>query len=1008
MEDLMKKCFTFLWVFLIGVSCLAFAQEQTGVLVGVVKDLEGTPLPGVTIEAHSPSYIGTISEVTDTQGRYRLIGLTPGTYSLTYSLPGFATLRREGILVRLGRTFTVDVDLELETQREEVTVIGESPVVDIKKSGSTFNIGKDMFDKLPKGRDFTSVVAITAGANIEDMSGNVAEDVGQEDRVSGVSMDGATGAENMYFIDGVDTTSMYDGMSSQRVVFEFVEEVQVKSSGYEAEHGGSMGGVINVITRSGGNEYHGEVGGYWSGSTLSTPLGGSGDSSQYNVLRINPIDDITAEYVDYPEDSWDRYEIGFGLGGYISKDRLWFYGSFMPRITNTTRTATTADGTDTTQTRKQRSYFAQAKITAQPLSGLRLSLSYLNDYFKWKGALPHLDGTSSADYDYPIYGYNYPGWTVGFRADYIASDNLFFSLNGGYFHTNVEQLVGPTESRYYFQRSNIGIGAPEEHPRGWYNYGYYDGFQTTKDIQTRFTANFDGTLYMDLAGEHVLKGGVQAIRIAQDVDDGYPYDLNYYYWGLDWQSPNLGTVPTTYGYMEVRDPFGTLAKIHSMRWALFLQDSWTIANRFTLNIGIRAEKEDIPSFSDLPEYQYPPIAFDFTEKIAPRVGFAYDIFGDSSMKIFGSFGVYYDVMKLEIAEGSYGGFKWISNYYNINTLDWRYPDSSHPDESLAPDFEYIESLDWRQDAFETTQMDMKPYSKIEFTLGMQKKLGQNISFTARFLHNRILWAIEDIGVQTPEGELYFIGNPGSDWINEIYSENLGPDIPPCPKAQRKYYSVDIGLDKRFSDNWMGGFHYTWSYLWGNFAGLGSSDEFGRLSPNVERYFDGWFLHRDQNMNESTGKLPTDRPHQFKLYGSYSFDWGMTVGFSSYAMSGTPVSRMFQLGGMQGYYPEGRFTDGRTPFLTRTDLYVEYNLSLAGKYGLQFSANVTNLFNQRIARRKYAYYARQNIYLSDEEMIRGFDYREEAEKAGVQLDPKFLMPYHYTDGIDIRLGVKFIF
>lgn len=1003
----MKNFFTFLLVLLIVLSNLAFAQEQTGVLVGVVKDLEGTPLPGVTIEARSPSYIGTISEVTDDQGRYRLIGLTPGTYSLTFHLPGFATLRREGILVRLGRTFTVDVELELETQREEITVIGESPVVDIKKSGSTFNIGKDMFDKLPKGRDFTSVVSVTAGVNLEDLSGNINPTDGQEGLVSGVSMDGASGSENMYFIDGVDTTSMYTGASSQRVLFEFVEEVQVKSSGYEAEHGGSMGGVINVITRSGGNEFHGEATGYLTGDMLSTPRGGSGSWAQYNVLRINPVDDVTAEYVDYPEDNWTRLEVGLGLGGYILKDRLWFFGSFMPRLTSIERTAPLANGSETTQTQKQRSYFAQAKLTAL-FGGLRLSASYIDDYYKWSGALPNFDGTSSVDYEFPIYGYSYPGWTAGFRADYVASDSAFFSLNAGYFSTNKEQHAGPSEPRYLFLRSNIGTGAPEEHPLNWYNYGYSDGYQTLKDIQTRFVANFDGTIFIDLAGEHVIKAGVQAVRLSQDVDDAYPYDYNRFYWGLDWQSPNLGTVPTTFGYMEVREPFGVIANIYSMRWAIFLQDSWTISNRFTLNFGIRAEKEDIPSFSDLPEYQDSPIDFGFADKIAPRIGFAYDVLGNNSLKLFGSFGLYYDVMKLEMAEGSYGGFKWISHYYNINTLDWRYGDRTHPDLSLAPDFEYIESLNWREPSFDTTQPGMEPYSKVEYTFGVQQRLGEDVALTLRFLHNRILWAIEDIGVQTPQGEKYYNGNPGSDWINNIYKEFLGPEYPPCPKAKRKYYSVNVGLDKRFSNNWMGGFHYTWSYLWGNFSGLASSDEFGRMSPNVERYFDMWFLHRDQNMNETTGKLPTDRPHQFKLYGSYSFDWGLTLGMYSYAMSGTPVSRMFNLGGQQGYYPVGRFTDGRTSFLTRTDLFVEYTLHLGDKYSLVFNANVANVFNQRIAQRKYAYYNRQNIYLSDEEMLAGFDYQQVAEEAGVQLDPRFLKPYYYTNGIDIRLGVKFIF
>ena len=207
---------------------------------------------------------------------------------------------------------------------------------------------------------------------------------------------------------------------------------------------------------------------------------------------------------------------------------------------------------------------------------------------------------------------------------------------------------------------------------------------------------------------------------------------------------------------------------------------------------------------------------------------------------------------------------------------------------------------------------------------------------------------------------------------------------------------------------MAGFHYTWSYLWGNFSGLASTDEFGRQSPNTERYWDNWILHRDQNLNETTGKLPTDRPHQFKLYGSYTFDWGLTVGLYSFAMSGTPISLMAGINNLQGYYPIGRFTHGRTPLFTRTDLYLEYNLTLGNRYRLQFNANASNLFNQRIVQAKHPYYNRQTVYLDDETLLAGYDYKEEIEKAGVQLNPMFMMDLGHTNGIEVRLGVKFIF
>jgi len=640
----------------------------------------------------------------------------------------------------------------------------------------------------------------------------------------------------------------------------------------------------------------------------------------------------------------------------------------------------------------------------------------------YSGGLPSQTGSSNPDWDWEAEGYEYPGVTLAGRADYIASDNLFFSATGGFFRTNERQLLGVSEPRWYFMRSNADTpGMPEDlvRARGFYNFGYNDGFQTKRNILDRTTATLDGTFYVDLGGEHVWKAGVQFERIHQDVDNAYSFTYYRLYWGDDYHSPNLGTVPTTFGYLEARWPFGVLAEINSDRWAVFLQDSWTVGSKLTLNFGVRLEREDIPSFADEEQIALaaergldaskPPVSFDFFEKMAPRFGFAYDVFGDASLKVFGSIGMYYDVMKLEMAEGSYGGFKWISSYYDITTTDWTtFSHFEHPvtDGSFLP---YFEDLNWRIPSYDSTQPDtgeyaLKPYSKIEYTFGVQKRLKEDISLTARFLHNRILWAIEDIGVQTVEGEEYFNGNPGSDWIND----RVAPGYPRQPKAQRKYYSLDVGLDKRFSNNWMGGVHYTWSYLWGNFSGLASSDEQGRKSPNVERYFDAWFMHYDQNLNETLGKLPTDRPHQFKVYGAYTFDFGLTAGLSAFGMSGTPKNLEFELNNIQGYYPIGRGTEGRNSFLWRLDAYAEYNLQLTDRYAVQFNLNVTNVFNTKIATRIFPLINQEDVYLDDDEILAGFNYLDVISEHDVLRDPRFQMDQSFQSQMTARLGIKFIF
>lgn len=1008
----MKKSLICLLVAFFLAIGITYAQEQTGELFGTVTDVDKAPLPGVTIEAVSPRLIGKSTSVTNDMGRFRLINLPPGTYTVTFSLPGFSTLKREGIIVQLGRTYYLNVSLEQTAIDEEITVVGQSPVVDIRKSSSTMEISKEMFSKLPRGRDFTSVITIAAGVN-------------DEEELLGYSFDGASSSENMFFVDGVDTTTMFDGVSGQNVMFEFVEEVQVKSSGYEAQYGGSMGGVISVVTRSGGNEYHGEVFLYHQSSALN--------GEPRPTLQIDPYDETKASYVTYPEDQWNRYEIGFVLGGYLIKDKLWFFGSYVPRFEITRRDAWfLLDRTkDREFTYSENWHYASAKLTAQPISALRLSASINTDYYQERGQLPYQDGTSNPDYAYDAVGYNYPGMTAALRADYVVSDNLFFSAYGGVFRTNTTTIAsGPTGERYYFDYSNANIpGVPANmvKPAWWYNYPSGDRYALARDIRTKYTGAFDGTYYFDLGGEHMVKAGFQYVKIAHDVFDAAPYDSWYFSWGRDYEAASGETIPTKYGYMYAYDPLGTVADVFSNRFAIYLQDSWTISNKLTLNFGIRAEKEEIPSYVDAasetaqenPIFGEDPIAFDFADKLAPRVGFAYDVFGDASLKVFGSFGVYYDVMKLDIAEGSYGGFKWIAHYYDIPdsvVQDWHVGERDHPDTSLP----YFETLDWRLPSHLTTSPkdEMKPYTKVEYTFGVQKRLMEDVSFTVRFLHNRILWAIEDIGVQTPAGEQYFIGNPGSDWINDIYAENAALGLVPagvkCPKAQRKYYSVDVGFDKRFSSNWMAGLHYTWSRLWGNFAGLASSEEHGRKDPNVERYFDNWFLHytSDAFVNgagtESTGLLATDRPHQLKFYGAYSFDFGLTIGVNAFGMSGTPITREFELNRADGYYPLGRYSDGRTPFLWRADMYAEYNIKLSDQHTLQLNLNLNNISNNRIAQRVNNVHNYSTVYLSNDEILAGFDYQTVMGHKGTVVDPRFLKERNFQDAIAARFGVKFIF
>jgi hypothetical protein len=315
-------------------------------------------------------------------------------------------------------------------------------------------------------------------------------------------------------------------------------------------------------------------------------------------------------------------------------------------------------------------------------------------------------------------------------------------------------------------------------------------------------------------------------------------------------------------------------------------------------------------------------------------------------------------------------------------------------------------------AFDLIQPDIKAGSKMEMSIGFQQKISDDLAFTARFLHHRLLNVIEDIGVEIDGNETYFIGNPGSDWINEQYTlagqQGTMPVGRVCPKPTREYYSVQLTLDKKFSNNWLGGVTLTWSSLRGVMAGLASSEENGRQNPMVQRYFDLWFLHYDSHGNLTEGALPTDRPLDFKIYGAYTFDFGLTVGLKAYAKTGTPTSTDFQLNNQQGFYPNGRGDMGRTPFLWQMDLYLEYNLKLGSKFNLNLNANVTNVTNNKIAQRIYNFISSQNIDLSNEEIVAGFDVDDLMTEMGVPRDPQYGMEYFYTAPIAVRLGAKLSF
>ncbi len=311
-------------VVLLLLALPAGAQEQRGGLEGVVKDTQGGVLPGATVEARHLSSGALFAATTDSFGVYRFPSVPPGIYEVTARLSGFAEQRIGDVEVLLGQIKKVDFTLAPAGITETVEVRGTSPLIDVKQTAKAFSLREELIERLPKGRDYTSLVVQVPGASSESRFGG------------GISVDGSSSGENRYIIDGVETTELVSGRQGQPLIVDFVEEVQVKSSGYAAEFGGSTGGVINVITRSGSNQLRGQAGSYVSGSAFEA---GRQVGAQYAggrpTLRLSLTNADVAEYLTFPEDTWTRWEPGVGVGGPIVRDRAWFFGSYQPALIDT-------------------------------------------------------------------------------------------------------------------------------------------------------------------------------------------------------------------------------------------------------------------------------------------------------------------------------------------------------------------------------------------------------------------------------------------------------------------------------------------------------------------------------------------------------------------------------------------------------------------------------------------------------------------------------------------------
>jgi len=555
------------------VAAPAAAQEQRASIEGTVKDNTGAVLPGVTVDAKNLSQGGVASAVSDAGGYFRFPSLAPGAYEVTAKLSGFTPKTFSRVELTLGQTKVLDMALGVSGLSETVQVTSEQPLIDIKSSQRSYSITADQFVKLPKGRDFSTIVTQAPGANFEAKS-------------NGISIDGATAGENRFIIDGIETTNPQSGMQGKRMALDFVQEVQVKSSGYAAEFGGSTGGVINVISRSGSNDFHGDANIYYNDDGLN--------GAERQTLRLVPTNSRASEYVTLPKEGSRRVEPGFGAGGPIMKDKLWFFASYLPSLEKFTRSTQFSNGTPVVREQTDDTHYFSANATSQLSNSQRGKIAYNSAKRSIIGvlpgrALPGENGTTAATALLDTNDIR-PNWSLSGDYNWVANDKFFIGARGGFYKQDQYNEGIPDETRFNFLFSNVGLaGVPAEfqHNSGYSNIP--NNRSVTRNIFGRGNFQVDGTYYGNFAGNHTLKGGVQFDRIANDVLDSEQKNLIR----ISWDAALSGQ-RGTYGYYQVRSNgvnpdqgFSVEGDIANTNIGLFIQDAWSVNSRLTLNLVLR-------------------------------------------------------------------------------------------------------------------------------------------------------------------------------------------------------------------------------------------------------------------------------------------------------------------------------------------------------------------------------------------------------------------------------------
>lgn len=940
------KSSTLLFALSAGTAVGAYAQT-TGAVQGRVLDSKRNPIRGAVVRISGVNLQGVRTAVSDDLGNYRFPILPPGRYSILGTKEGLNPAKGEFLL---GLDKTVTYDLALTTiSSATVEVVEKLATVDTTNATTGSNFSSESFLELPTTRDYASMALLTPGVTQDN---------------SGFRIYGASGAENNWVVDGANTTNAEYGTQGKTIPIEFIQEFQVKTGGFEAEYGKATGGIINVITKSGGNEFTGDIFSYYEGNSLQA-------TNQHKNQGFVPA-----------PDGYTTKDYGFDVGGYLVKDKLWFFVAY-DRQDHAQDDQIQVGSTAGSLAHQAQTYdLYAAKLTWRLSETQSLIGSVTGD--------PTTTTGETGDGNHPAIGPE-SSW-AGVAKLGGADFNVRYEVTGDSWFGNLQV------SQHKDSHSILpGPGGNGVQNTDWTNQGAVSGGFGDYKREDFTRDNYTGTISKFLddwgGGHHELKAGFDVQTDTCDYLHGMTGGQEVAYYGA-----TAGVAPyyvhtllTTPGAIISAPPLAgapggiftdvvpavvtSSPKHKGFTW--FIQDKYNPTPNLTISLGVRDDYTKVVDSGGIQE-------MNLVNQLAPRLGINYDWVGKGQDKVYLTAGRFFEGMPMDLVIRSFS-YERTASVFNYDPL------------ALVPD------ANWAAGTapggtpnsgivggnYEPVDPDIKGQYTDNLILGAETTVKNSYVLGVKFIRNYVGRAIEDaLGLAASNASAgdYFIMNPGIS----------SPGGQGYPKATRDYKGLEFTAERKLSD------HYTWrlSYLWselngnyeGEYQGTGGPNGTGQLDPNISSAFD-----EPAFLVNNHGFLSGDRRSQLKGNGSYDWDNGVTLGVTANYMTGTPVTAMGMADQVTPFsYPNRyelflapRGAYGRTPSTFQVNANLTYVMKLAGTQKLRIMADITNLLNAQTA-----------TTLDQRFNFSGLD--------SGQTNPAFLKGAAWMQPLTVRVGVRYSF